>query len=270
MVVMFVGLLWWGRRTFPYYSYCRNPTGQDFFVPARIHRGIPVNTVNINCFGSLQDWINETRNKYYWNQLIKRLLHPDTPPPERPKTWRPLQADNRQCPTDHDADYDKDDENSSNAGSNNGDGNRENHRDKESHGPGQHQHPPLKRRAPPPRTSNDRSSIRLPLLNTIQNSGSTMRISAYKLDAACSNHLQFLVSDSERLKPKSKSTIDNLPANIILTTMTLQSLVSPHLKLLLSSSFWTMRFSTSKIAHKLFSKVWCKPGWVKNYLNVTF
>ena len=149
MVVMFVGLLWWGRRTFPYYSYCRNPTGQDFFVPARIHRGIPVNTVNINCFGSLQDWINETRNKYYLNQLVKRLLHPDTPPPERPKTWGPLQADNRQCLTDHDADYDKDDENSSNAGSNNGDGNRENHRDKESHGPGQHQHPPLKRRAPP-------------------------------------------------------------------------------------------------------------------------
>jgi hypothetical protein len=156
MVVMFLGLLWWGRRTFPYYSYCRNPSGQEFFVPARIHRGIPVNTVHINCFGSLQDWIiNEARNKDYWNQLVKRLLHPDTPTPERPETWGPLpswrarQAANRQCPTDHDADYDKDDENSSNAGSNNGDGNRENHHDKGSHGPGQRQHPPLPWRAPP-------------------------------------------------------------------------------------------------------------------------
>ena len=63
-----------------------------------------------------------------------------------------------------------------------------------------------------------------------------MKISAYKLDAACSNHSRFSVSDSERLKPKLKSTIDNLPANIILTRMILQSLVSPHLKLLLFSS----------------------------------
>jgi len=23
-----------GRRYFPYYSYCRNPTGREFFVPA--------------------------------------------------------------------------------------------------------------------------------------------------------------------------------------------------------------------------------------------
>jgi len=32
MVVMFVGLLCWGRRAFPYYSYHRNPSGQEFFV----------------------------------------------------------------------------------------------------------------------------------------------------------------------------------------------------------------------------------------------
>ena len=87
-------------------------------------------------------------------------------------------------------------------------------------------------------SNNDCSSIRLPLLNTIQNGGSTMRISTYKFDAACSNHSRFLVSDSERLKAKSKSsTIANLPAKIILTRMILQALVSPHLKLLLSSSF---------------------------------
>ena len=40
MVVMFVGLLWWGRRTFPYYSYCRNPTGREFFVPTRTLIGV--------------------------------------------------------------------------------------------------------------------------------------------------------------------------------------------------------------------------------------
>ena len=34
MVVMFVGLIWWGRRAFSDYSYCRNPTGWEFFVPA--------------------------------------------------------------------------------------------------------------------------------------------------------------------------------------------------------------------------------------------
>ncbi len=84
--------------------------------------------------------------------------------------------------------------------------------------------PPLATESPPPRTNNDRSSIHLPLLNTIQNSGSVMRISAYKLDAACSNHSRFLVLDLERLKPKSKSTIGNLPANIILTRMILLSM----------------------------------------------
>ena len=91
---------------------------------------------------------------------------------------------------------------------------------------------------PPPLHEQQRSQFNLPppLLNTIQSSGSTMRISSYKLDAACSNHWQFLVSDLEHLKPKLKSTVDNLPANIILTRMILQSLVSPHLKLLLSSS----------------------------------
>ena len=39
MVVMFVGLLCSGRQYFPYYSYSRNPTGWEFFVPARSHRG---------------------------------------------------------------------------------------------------------------------------------------------------------------------------------------------------------------------------------------
>ena len=36
MVVMFVGWLCWGRHYFPYYSYHRNPTGREFFVPEPI------------------------------------------------------------------------------------------------------------------------------------------------------------------------------------------------------------------------------------------
>jgi hypothetical protein len=94
------------------------------------------------------------------------------------------------------------------------------------------------RRRDPPRAQTTTIAVQSapPLINSIQSSGSRMKISAYKLDAACSNHSRFSVSDSERLKPKLKSTIDNLPANIILTRMILQSLVSPHLKHLLSSS----------------------------------
>ena len=49
-----------------------------------------VTTVNIDPFGSLRDWIHEANNEAYWNQLVKRLLHPDTPLPERPETWGPL------------------------------------------------------------------------------------------------------------------------------------------------------------------------------------
>jgi hypothetical protein len=41
-----------------------------------------INTVHIDRFGSLRDWINEASNEDYWNQLVKRLLHPDTPLPE--------------------------------------------------------------------------------------------------------------------------------------------------------------------------------------------
>ncbi len=34
MVVMFVDCCVGGGRYFPYYSYRRNPTGREFFVPA--------------------------------------------------------------------------------------------------------------------------------------------------------------------------------------------------------------------------------------------
>jgi hypothetical protein len=42
MVVMFVGQLCSGRLYFPYYSYHKNPTGREFFVPAQTLMGIPV------------------------------------------------------------------------------------------------------------------------------------------------------------------------------------------------------------------------------------
>ena len=40
MVVMFVGLLWWGWRASLYYSYHRNSTGREFFVPTRTQIGV--------------------------------------------------------------------------------------------------------------------------------------------------------------------------------------------------------------------------------------
>ena len=51
MVVMFVGLLWWGQRTLPNYSYCRNPTGREFFVPTRTLIGVfLLNKKIVSCF----------------------------------------------------------------------------------------------------------------------------------------------------------------------------------------------------------------------------
>jgi hypothetical protein len=40
MVVMFVGLLWWGWRASPYYSYYRNPTWRKFFIPTQTLIGV--------------------------------------------------------------------------------------------------------------------------------------------------------------------------------------------------------------------------------------
>jgi hypothetical protein len=75
-----------------------------------------VNTVYIDRFGSLQDWINEANDEGYWTQIVSRLLHPATPIPERPETWGPLpswhtrRATGGKRPPDRDADNDDDDE----------------------------------------------------------------------------------------------------------------------------------------------------------------
>jgi len=45
----------------------------------------------IDHYGSIKHWNHEASNKEYdWNQLIKRLTHPETPLPERPEEWGPL------------------------------------------------------------------------------------------------------------------------------------------------------------------------------------
>jgi hypothetical protein len=113
---------------------------------------------------------------------------------------------------DHNADDDEDNENSSNACSNHADGNRESHRNEGSHGQGQRQHPPSPRRPPPRTNNNDRSSIRPPPDQF--NPKQWLNDEDFCIQVGRS---MFPVSDSERLKPKLKSTIDNLPTNIILT-----------------------------------------------------
>ena len=44
-----------------------------------------VTTVNIDCFGSLRNWIHEASNEEYWNQLVACLHNPRTPLPEAQK-----------------------------------------------------------------------------------------------------------------------------------------------------------------------------------------
>ena len=65
-------------------------TGKIFMVENLRLLFRDVNTVHIDRFGSLRDWINEASNEDYWNQLVKCLLHPDMLIPEQPKTWGPL------------------------------------------------------------------------------------------------------------------------------------------------------------------------------------
>ena len=75
-----------------------------------------VNTVNIDRFGSLQNWINEANDEGYWNQLVKSLLHPDMPILEHPETWGPIpswharRAAGRRRPSDCNTDNDDDDD----------------------------------------------------------------------------------------------------------------------------------------------------------------
>jgi hypothetical protein len=65
-------------------------TGKNFMVEnlRLLFQDIP--TVQINRHGSLRNWIHEASNENYWNQIVDRLLHPNTPTPERPADWGPL------------------------------------------------------------------------------------------------------------------------------------------------------------------------------------
>jgi hypothetical protein len=98
---------------------CPQTTGENFMVKNLRLLFQDVNTVHIDRFGLLQDWIHEASNKIYWNQLVDCLLHPSTPLPEHPEDlgplplWRAQQVTNNQRPADHDGE-DKDDNNDGN------------------------------------------------------------------------------------------------------------------------------------------------------------
>jgi hypothetical protein len=74
-------------------------TGKNFMVEnlRLLFQDIP--TVQIDRYGSLRSWIHEASNKSYWNQLVDRLLHPNTPTPERPADWGPLPSWQACCAT---------------------------------------------------------------------------------------------------------------------------------------------------------------------------
>ena len=69
---------------------CPQTTGKNFMVENIRLLFQDVNTVNIDRFGLLRNWIHEASNKKYWNQLVACLLNPRTPLPECPEAWGPL------------------------------------------------------------------------------------------------------------------------------------------------------------------------------------
>ncbi len=101
------------------FIYRPQTTGKNFMVENFRLLFRDVNTVNIDRFGSLRDWIHEANDESYWNQLVKRLLHPGTPLPERPETWGPLPSwharripsGGRPCADDEDNDNSNDEDN---------------------------------------------------------------------------------------------------------------------------------------------------------------
>ena len=214
-----------------------------------------VHTVNIDRFGSLQDWIHEANAEDYWNQLVKRLLHPDTPLPARPESWGPLPSWRARCgtserrtPADENSD---DDDNESNTANDDyygasGRGEQQNN----SRGREEHQPPPSPR-APPPRTNTDNTLPPPPLRNTIRNGGFAMRIFARRWEEACFNRSPSSDSDWVHPRRKLKYTIDNLLGNITLTRIIQQSLAWTLQNLLSFFNSSTMRTSTSESAHKL-------------------
>ena len=90
-----------------------------------------VTTVNIDCFGSLRDWINEASNEEYWKQLVARLLNPRTPLPERPEAWGPLPSwrarrdTSSRCPADYVSNDDDDEDGNDDSHNNRNDNDNE-------------------------------------------------------------------------------------------------------------------------------------------------
>jgi hypothetical protein len=75
MVVMFVDCCVSGARYFPYYSYCRNSTGWEFFVPAgtvnsykgfgRIKKLLPRRIPTVGIVPKVPSTTNTTINKHH-------------------------------------------------------------------------------------------------------------------------------------------------------------------------------------------------------------
>jgi len=123
-------------------------TGKIFMVEIIRLLFQDVNTVNIDRFGLLRDWIHEASNEKYWNQLVARLLNPCTPLPECPEAWGPLPSRRARSDTSsrHPADYDSDDNDDN-------DGNDDSHNDRndsDNESRECQQPPPSPKRTPPP------------------------------------------------------------------------------------------------------------------------
>jgi hypothetical protein len=198
-------------------------TGKIFMVENLRLLFQDVNTVHIDQFGSLQDWIHKASDKGYWNQLVDRLLNPNMPLPDRLEAWGPLpswrarRATNGRRPltttetTTMTAVKTMETTTEMVA--------MENHEDANN--------PPHHQDEHPPHTSR-KQVAHPPLANMNQKNGSTTPIFANKSGAACFIHLPFLGLGSAHLRLKSKSTTDNLPANITPTRTTLPSPASQH------------------------------------------
>ena len=125
-----------------------------------------VNTVNIDRFGSLRNWIHEANDEDYWNQLVKRLLHPDTPLPARPESWGPLPSwrarrgtsERRTPEEDESGDEDDNESNTANDDDNYGARSERGEQQNNSRGREQHQNPPPPPRAPPMHENRQHSS----------------------------------------------------------------------------------------------------------------
>jgi hypothetical protein len=78
-----------GRRYFPYYSYCRNPTGREFFVPTQTR--LAVKLLNAQQKSEIRQVLNENTKLFDGNLGFypHRTFHIDLAPGAIPEHSRP-------------------------------------------------------------------------------------------------------------------------------------------------------------------------------------